>query len=803
MKRSRLFWLIALMGCICLTVNAAEVQTQRKQLFNRGWKFSLGDTPDAASAHYDDSQWRPVELPHDWSVEGSVHPDNPMGNDGGYYPAGIGWYRKTFTLPAHQAGKRFSLYFEGVYMNSEVFVNGKSVGVRPYGYSSFCYDITDFLQPGTENTVAVRVDNSMQKNCRWYTGSGIYRHVWLITHDALHLAHWGTHITTPVVDSKQAQVKMEVAVKNQSDQSRSFNLSAALKWKGADVGKTEKHILLSPQETTVATLLVDVDNPQLWSPDSPSLYTALLAIEEDGRQTDVVCQTFGIRTISYNAEDGLRLNGQPILLNGGCVHHDNGILGAKSFDAAEARKVRLMKEAGFNAVRTAHNVPSEAFLDECDRQGLLVIDESFDGWRDEKQPHDYHKYIDRWWKADVEAMVLRDRNHPSIFCWSIGNEVIERKKLEVLTTARKLANHIRQFDSTRPITSALAAWDRDWEIYDPLAEIHDIVGYNYMIHKSEGDHKRVPDRIMMQTESYPRDAFQNWVKVNDNPYIIGDFVWTAVDYLGESGIGRFFYKGETEGEHYQRNQYPWHGAYCGDIDLTGWRKPISHYRDLLYNADKKFYMAVREPNGYNGEIKETQWSVWPTWESWNWPGHEGKNIEVEIYTRYPRVQLYLNDRPVGEQTITRAEQFKALFAIPYQPGTLRAVALNEQGEPQETLLMSTAATPSAIRLTVDKQTLKADGQDLIYLIAEVVDEKGNVVPIADNRLQFSIQGAGTIEATGSADLKDTESYSETSRKVWKGRAMAVIRSLHKPGRITVKVTSPGLRSETIRLISKN
>ncbi len=802
MKTSNLMWAIFLLCFISLPSNASLKESPRKQLFNQGWKFSLGDISGASTINYDDSQWRTLELPHDWSVEGKVAPDNPMGNDGGYYPAGIGWYRKTFYVPTSLADKRLSLYFEGVYMNSEVFVNGHSVGIRPYGYSSFYYDITDYLQIGKENLIAVRVDNSAQKNCRWYTGSGIYRHVWLITHDALHLTQWGTHITTPIIDNKHAQVKMEVTVKNQSNIERDFNLSASLKWEGKDVGSNKQNIRLKANETTIATLYVEVTNPQLWSPNTPSLYTAQLAIEENGIQTDAMTHTFGIRTISYSANEGLHLNGQPIILNGGCVHHDNGILGAKSFDAAEARKVRLMKEAGFNAVRTSHNIPSEAFLDECDRQGLLVIDESFDGWRDEKLPHDYHKFIDKWWKADIESMVLRDRNHPSIFCWSIGNEVIERKKLEVVTTARKFANHIRSLDSTRPVTSALASWDKDWEIYDPLAEVHDIVGYNYMIHKSESDHQRVPNRIMMQTESYPRAAFQNWVKVNDNPYIIGDFVWTAIDYLGEAGIGRFYYKGESEGEHYQRNHYPWHGAYCGDIDVTGWRKPISHYRDLLYNTNKKLYMAIREPNGYYGEIKETQWSVWPTWESWNWPGHEGKDIVVEVYSRYPRVQLFLNDQLMGEQETGREQQFKAIYTLGYQTGILRAVGIDKNGTPQDTISLITAKEPAAIRLSVDYNNLKANGQDLAYVIAEVIDKEGNIMPIANNRLEFSIRGEGRIEATGSADLKDEEPYIATSRKAWKGRALAIIRTTHKKGDITLKVTSPGLRTAYIKLKSR-
>ena len=796
-KRMIAMWLC--MVC-CLSIGATQVD--RKQHFNDGWKFWLGDEATASTVGFDDASWRKLTLPHDWSIEHDFDVKYPSGNDGGYVMTGIGWYRKSFLVPASMVGTRLSLYFEGVYMNSEVFVNGQSVGKRPYGYSSFAYDITPYIKVGEQNVVAVRVDNSKQRNCRWYTGAGIYRHVWLVTTEALHVAHWGTYITTPEVTKELAKVQVAVQVKNETEADKKAVVSVSLQRKGVEVAKGSLPISVASLKENKAIISLDVKNPELWSPDTPSLYEAHVTVEADGQVMDRVSEAFGIRTFTYSATDGFRLNGQPVLLNGGCAHHDNGVLGAKSFDAAEARKVRLMKEAGFNAVRTSHNLPSEAFLYECDRQGLLVIDESFDGWRDSKTPYDYSTEFDQWWQQDVDAMVLRDRNHPSIFCWSIGNEVIERKKLEVVTTAKKLADRIRLNDNTRPITSALAAWDADWEIYDPLAAQHDIVGYNYMIHKSESDHERVPERVMMQTESYPRDAFSNWTKVNDYPYIIGDFVWTSLDYLGEAGIGRFYYKGESEGEHYHRPQYPWHGAYCGDIDITGWRKPISHYRDLLYNADKKLHLAVKEPNGYYGEIKETQWSVWPTWESWNWPGHEGKTIEVEIYSRYPRVQLFLNGNLMGEQETSREQQFKAVYALNYEEGTLRAVGLDEAGNVQEERVLSTAGKPAKIRLTADKRQMKADGQDLIYVIAEVLDKEGRVMPIADNRLQFSIKGAGVIEATGSADLKDSESYSKASRKAWKGRAVAVVRSIGKTGKITLNVSSPGLTSTAIVLTAK-
>ena len=424
------------------------------------------------------------------------------------------------------------------------------MGGHPYGYTSFFCDATEAMVPGKKNIIKVCVDNSQQKNCRWYSGSGIYRHVWLIHAPQLHIANWGVRIHTPEVSEAEATVEVQTIVKNETANNK--EIKVLTKIEGAQ-DETTTITLAAGSQQEVKQLLT-VKSPKLWDIDSPNLYQATVSILENDKPIDSYQQSFGIRTISYSA-NGFFLNGKKINISGGCLHHDNGILGAVAFDRAEARKVRLMKEAGFNAARTSHNLPSETFLDECDRQGLLVIDEAFDGWREAKNKYDYSTLFDRYWQEDIEGMVLRDINHPAIMAWSIGNEVIERKKLEVVTTAHKLASKIRQYDN-RPITSALASWDNDWEIYDPLAAEHDIVGYNYMIHKHATDHERVPTRVMWQTESYPKDAFKNWALVNDKDYIIGDFVWTAIDYIGESGIGRWWYDGYVAGEHYHRPLYP-------------------------------------------------------------------------------------------------------------------------------------------------------------------------------------------------------------------------------------------------------
>ena len=770
----------------------------RRQLIDDDWQFRLTVNDRGEKL---ESGWTDVDLPHDWSVLHDFDAEASTGNDGGYLPAGRGVYRKVIDVPAGALhGRHTAIRLDGAYMNAEVAVNGHVVGKRPYGYSPATYDITPYLHTG-ENEITVDVDNSAQKNSRWYTGSGIYRHVWLLNTGDVAVRPESVFITTPQVSEDASTVNLELAVENRSPRGGDITVKATiLDCEGHPVDAVSANVAVPADSVAVAQLRFPPKRLALWSPGSPALYEMQVELMEGDKVVDTFTQTFGVRSIAYSAEDGFRLNGRPLLLNGSCVHHDNGLLGARSNDAAEARKVRLLKQAGFNAVRTSHNIPSEAFLDECDRQGLLVIDEAFDGWRDSKTPHDYAELFDRWWDKDVDAMVLRDRNHPSIMCWSIGNEVIERKKLEVVTTARKLADRCRSLDSTRPVTSALASWDSDWEIYDPLAAVHDIVGYNYLIDKSEEDHQRVPDRVMWQTESYPRDVFANWVKVNDNPYIIGDFVWTGIDYLGESAIGRFYYEGDSEGEHFHRNQWPWHAAYCGDIDLVGERKPVSYYRDMLYNPDRvKLYMAVREPDGYYGKIKETQWGTYPTWESWTWPGHEGKPIEVEVLSHYDKVRLYLDGKLVGEMPTTRAEGFRAVFTMPYQPGTLQACGVDSEGVEKERVAIETAGKPAALRLRADRNVIAADNQDLVYVTAEIVDSKGRVVPNASDRIAFTVSGAGTIEATGSADIKDTEGSHRTDRNAWKGRAMAIVKSTPRAGKIVLRATSPSLKSSSITL----
>ena len=794
-------------------------------LFDKGWQFTR------------EGKTTKVDLPHDWDIYEAPNPaTGATGTGGGWYPGGKGEYRKTFKTPNTEVVR---LHFEGVYQKAEVFINGQKAGQHAYGYTPFTVDITPYLyKDKRDNEVVVKVNNSEQPNCRWYSGSGIYRHVWLLTMPAMHIAENSVAITTPEVSNKQAKVDIQISIVNEVKRPCQID-DVEVSFKGGNFTMTpqseemkrifkEKYSSFNSTGSALCGMSFTIDQPRLWSPDDPYLYEATVKLKEKGQVIDEKTMKFGIRSFSFDAKKGFVLNGKPLLINGACVHHDDGVLGAMAFDAAEIRKVKLMKEAGFNLIRTSHNPTTRAFLDACDSLGMLVIGEAFDGWRTAKTPYDYSTLIDSCYRQDIYAMVLRDRNHPSIISWSIGNEVIERKDIRVITTARQLKQAILQMDNTRPVTEALCSWDRDWEIYDPHAEVLDVVGYNYMIFKHKTDHERDPKRIMWQTESYPRDAFKNWALVQDYPYIVGDIVWTGLDYLGESGIGRYYYEGERPGEHYVDGGQPdWHGAYCGDVDITGWRKPISHYREMLWKTtvdmpehewkdgqmsstpieDDGLYIAVKEPDGYHGKIHQTAWSVWPTWESWNWAGSrdtkgatvsswEGKPIEVEVYTRDPQVKLFLNDKLIGTQNVNRSTEFKAVFTVPYEAGTLRAETCWGRIK-----TLSTAGEPARLRLTPDRRVITADGQDLAFITVEVVDSKGNVCPDAAIPCEAIVKGQGSLLSFASADLKDREPYTSPKVTTWKGRALLVVRSTEKKGNAQISIKS-NLPTSTITIKSK-
>ena len=836
---------ISAIPAMLVTIPAAAAQPQSPRLelaADSNWKFVLGDPGGAETRSFEDASWRRVDLPHDWSIEGRPSKDNPTGSEGGYFPAGTGWYRKTFSAPPEWRGKRVSVEFDGVYRNATVYLNGHKLGNQPYGYTSFSFDVTPDLDFSGPNVLAVRVDNSAQPNSRWYSGSGIYRHVRVVVTDSVHVAHWGVLVSTTRASIEGGSLSVLTRVENESAAPARVTVETQILDRGGKpVGHAQSAVEAAPGSATEASQEIAVSKPALWSPEAPALYRAVTRLRKDGKVIDEVTTTFGIRTLAWSAEKGLLLNGKAIKLAGGCVHHDNGPLGAAAFDRAEERRVELLKAAGFNAVRTSHNPPSPAFLDACDRAGLLVLDEAFDTWKANKLKYDYGRNFDEWWQRDISAMVLRDRNHPSIVVWSIGNEIPELLVERGPAIAKRLADQVRSLDSSRPLTQAVPT-STSGPFPDAVLTVLDIAGYNYNLARNYADdHRRVPSRLMMTTESFPAAAFEQWQLAKDNPFILGDFVWTAMDYLGESGIGAWAYgtpqqasqaammmtgmqgmadkmfmamangvdmkammaqaggnQGGQSPMSFLAPGYPWHAAQCGDLDLTGHRKPQSYYRDILWNGGDRVYATVRLPEPEGKKIIAVAWAVYPTLPSWTWPTQEGKELQVEVYSGVEKVRLYLNDKLIGEKATGRSEQFKAMFTVPYAPGTLKAVGIRGDRAVAESVL-TTAGNPVRLRLTADRTTLQAGGQDLSFVTVEAIDAEGRFQPNADQEVQFTITGPGAIAAVGNADGKDESPYQGDRRKLFQGRALVVVRTQGQSGAIQLTAKTAGLAENVLRL----
>jgi beta-galactosidase len=518
------------------------------------------------------------------------------------------------------------------------------------------------------------------------------------------------------------------------------------------------------------------------------LYTAASEIHLGGKSVDRSEVGFGIRTISFDAKKGFLLNGKPVFLKGGCMHHDNGVLGAAAFNAAEERRVRTMKASGFNAIRTSHNPPSPAFLDACDRLGVMVIDEIFDYWKRGKSSNDYSRDFDEWWERDVTSMVRRDFNHPSVIMWSIGNEIPERGSKNGLMTARKLAGLIRELDSTRPVTEAVNGTKR-WDDMDDYFANLDVAGYNYQQQRYVPDHAKHPGRVMYASESFPIHAFEFWMAVLDHPWVIGDFVWTGHDYLGEASIGWHSFQG---------GGYPWTVAYCGDLDICGFKRAQSYYRDILWETGSRISVFVHSPEPTFGERKRVLWGWDDVHASWNWPGREGEEMKVDVYSGCERVQLLLNGKELGEKATSRETKFKGSWTVPYEPGTLRAVGF-DGGREVAAWTLKTAGEPAKISLRAEKPAIAAGGQDLCYVIVQVLDADGNRQPRGENLVRFSIEGPGTIAGVGNGNPVSVESFQSGERKAFEGRLIAVVRSGKKAGEVKLTAESDGLESDSVKI----
>jgi beta-galactosidase len=838
----------------------------RSVSFDEGWRFLKDSLSGPENPDFNDSNWRVLDVPHDWSIEDLpgqngvdiIGPFNKSAVDrmsSGYLVGGIGWYRKSFTVKEDDKDKIVYLQFDGVYMNSDVWVNGKHLGFHPYGYTPFNYNVTPYLNPaGQSNVVAVRVRNE-GLNSRWYSGSGITRHVWLTTVNPVHIdVSGGLYITTPVISDNSAEVKISTTIVNTGTKDQNIILQAELyDASGKQAGSVSSNSSVAPGQTIELTQNVTVKKPALWSIDNPNLYQAKVSVLTDQIVVDNKETLFGIRSIKIDAKTGLTINGKPVDMIGGCYHHDNGPLGAASIDRAEERKIELLKKYGFNAIRTSHNPPSPALLDACDRLGMLVINEVFDMWETGKKEQDYHLNFAEWWQRDVESWVKRDRNHPSVLIWSIGNEIRETFDTSGLRIARNLTGEIRKFDQTRFVTEAFNdfAWMRGqpsrWDSIPEHMALFDLVGYNYAYKRYESDHVKYPDRVMVGTETNPPLDLENYEMVKKLPYVIGYFVWTATDNIGEAGVGlpqlrdivtennpalpgtvnpqaggapgqRVIQAGNVPqgmqgagpggrpagaagGGFFRRDVWPVYTNYQGDIDLIGNRKVPSYYQYVVWGKSKVELFVHRQiPEGKREQI--SNWGFPDELKSWNWAGLEGKKFMVHVYTRSQQVKLELNGKIVGEQNVDLEKSITATFEVPYEPGTLIAHCY-DNGRETASQTLKTTGKPASIRLVADRTKIKADRNDLSYVRAEIIDSKGNIVPDADDILvNFKVTGSGKVAGVGSGNPRDMSSFQQPKKKAYQGICLAIISPETTPGKISVRASAEGLKEASLVITTK-
>jgi beta-galactosidase len=803
--------------------------------FDEGWRF-IKENPDGAEdPAFDDSEWRTIDLPHDWSIEdlpigqaglpGQIH-DSIIGpfskasiskKGTGYTVGGTAWYRKHFTLNKKDKGKIAYLRFDGVYMNSDIWVNGKHIGNHPYGYTSFYYDITSCLNAaGQSNVVSVRVRNEGE-NARWYSGSGIYRHTWITIANPVHIGIWGVYVKTPSVTEKSADINITTTLVNSGTKNTPVTVQVQIiDPSGQVVGATKNNSTVLPGTTADLNQNISITDPVLWSADNPKLYNARVTVIINNKVTDNLNTAFGIRTIKMDAQNGFSINGKNLELKGGCIHHDNGPLGSATIDRAEERKIELLKKAGFNAIRCSHNPPSPYLLDVCDRLGMLVIDELYDIWEKPKiSPDDYSKFMKKSWKQDLSDMMIRDRNHPSIIMWSIGNEVPESADTSGLRIARKLVNEVRTLDPTRAVTEAVVDVSSVYSGksgYDRMASnmnLLDAVGMNYSYRVYEQEHEKYPNRIMYASETFPYLSLENYQISEKLPYVIGNFIWTAMDYIGEAALGYpqlipedLNNKGTRSGAAFQRrDSWPIFNAFSGSIDLIGNPKAHMFYQKVVW-GDSKVEMFVHRPVPKGEKEVIGNWGFPDELKSWTWSGHERENMQVNVYTRCDKVRLELNGKNIGEQSIDKEKSITVTFYVPYEAGILTARCY-ENGVETASEKLKTVGAPASIRLIADRIAIKADRNDLAYVMAEVVDADENVISWADEvTIDFEVNGMGKLAGVGNGNPGDMASFQQPGRKTYQGKCLAIIRPEVNPGKITIKATSEGLKGCSLELTVK-
>lgn len=794
----------------------SPVRVGRGQPFDLGWKFFKGAGDGLEAKAVDDSKWRVVDLPHDWSIEDL--PPMPDGKQAGpfyskaegatatgYAVGGEGWYRKSFMLAKDLAGSHVEVVFGGVNEVADVWLNGQHISTHYHGYTEFVCDLTPYLVVG-ENVLAVRARN-IGRTSRWYSGSGIYRSVTLdVVSQAARIANRGVSVMTRRISDAGAQV--DVAT-DMADLSPGLSLVTSIR-------DAQGHVVASTASAAAAHVAQSliVPSPALWSPASPALYSVETEVRKNKQTIDRMVTPLGIRIVTFDAENGMQINGEPTKLRGGCVHADNGLLGAASYPDAEDRRMRVMKARGYNAIRCSHNPPSQAFADAADRNGMLLLVEAFDCWLVGKNPQDYSVYFKDHWREDLTSMVLSHRNHPSVIMWSIGNEIPHRSAYAGVEIEWQLANAVRTIDPTRPVTAAINGFngrlvkpDADTarpglaNVPDENAVIFlDVVGYNYKLPHYEADHANFPKRIMFGTESFPKDVFDIWSLTETKPYLLGDFVWVAMDYLGETGVGanQWVKPQASAMPNMGGAGWPWVDAYCGDIDLIGEPKAASRARDVVW-AVSPLEIAVQRP-GPDGMIESvSQWGWSDELASWSWAGSEGKPLRVTLYARADHVDLYLNDQKVGAKDLTSADKLQAQFTVPYAPGVLRAVA-SRGGVEIAHKTLTTLGAPAAVRLNAETKAGRANRNALTYVSVAIVDAEGRPLPDAVNDLTLTVDGPAEIVGFGSGYPKARGSFQSNATQTYYGRALAILRSKGKAGAITVTVKSEGLLTGSTRFL---
>jgi beta-galactosidase len=782
MQTTQAFFAALMITFVLMARQPAQAGARVTENFDANWRFLKSDAPGAEQPEFADSNWRKLDVPHDWSIEGLFAATNKTGGAGGFLPGGSGWYRKHFLLPDNFSRGSVLIEFDGVMANSDVWINGFHLGQRPSGYTSFGYDLTGHLNFGDqENVIAVRADNSAQPASRWYTGAGIYRHVRLIATDEVHIAPRGVFISTPEVSATEATVRVQTAITNTSDATRELKLQTSLLAPdGKPVASIESSTVITNGHAEVVTQEIKIPNPKLWNLDNPKLYHAVTKIREGSNTLDDVTTPFGIRDAHFEAGTGFWLNGKNFKLKGVCIHHDGGAFGAAVPLSIWEQRLAALKKLGVNAIRTAHNPPAPEFLDLCDRIGFLVMDEFFDCWTVAKNPYDYHLYFDAWSKVDERDAILRDRNHPSVVIYSVGNEIHDTPQAE--KAKRILAGLVEvahQADPTRPVTQALFRPNVSHDYDDGLADMLDVVGQNYREQEILAAHEQKPSRKILGTEN-THDRKQ-WVAMRDHAPYAGQFLWTGVDYLGEA-----------------RN-WPAIGHGSGLLDRTGEIKPLAYERQSWW-SDTPMVRIVRRvaptelmptDPGYGAEEKHTQ-VLFADWTPKNLLPHDEN---VEVYSNAKDVELFLNGKSLGSKTLN-ADASPRVWKIPFAPGKLKAVARNE-GKIVATDELHTAGAPAKITLATDVEKLAHNWEAVARVTATIVDKNGVVVPSADDLVTFKISGPGAIAAVDNGGNASHEPFQAGERHALQGRCVAFIKATAPAGKITLTAAAPSLTPGTV------